>query len=69
MTDFDILARLRKLEADMFRLRDRIADLERPRRAPELMAATMPPCPMPPEYDGHMPDPAPIWPVKDEPNA
>ncbi len=58
MTDFDILARLRKLELEVSRLKDRVADMEPPR-----MPA------MPPEYDGHMPEPEPIWPVKDEQNA
>jgi hypothetical protein len=55
MTDFDIIARLRKLELEVSRLKDRLAALE----------GKFPP----PEYDGHMPDPAPIWPVKDDLNA
>jgi hypothetical protein len=49
VTDFDILSRLRKLELELARLKDWLADLE----------GSFPP----PEYDGHMPDHTPIWPV------
>jgi hypothetical protein len=53
MTDFDIsdalLRRVTRLELELSRLKDRLAAIE----------GSFPP----PEYDGHMPDPAPIWPV------
>jgi hypothetical protein len=42
LTDFEILARIRKLELEISRLKDRL---------------------LPPEYDGHRPEPKPIWPT------
>ena len=54
----NLYARIRKLEADRDKQADQIKRLER------VVASLLPP----PQYDGHLPDPRPIWPVK-EPNA
>lgn len=55
----NLYVRLRKLEADRDKTSDRVTRMER------QLAQLLPP----PEYDGHMPDPGPIWPVPvKEPN-
>lgn len=61
--DFDVLARLRRMESEIDKLRFRIAELERKTRAPE---PAFPDYPDPAQYKRlRESDRMPIWPLSD----